>query len=92
MKDKSKITLRGEAGRSDPDVLPGDVVFVLDCKPHKTFQRVNQDLTLKRDITLHEALCGCEFSVHHLDNRVLRVRGGVYPICLDVCEGHGPLQ
>ncbi len=42
MKDKSKITLRGEAGRNEPDVEPGDVVFVLDCKPHKYFQRVNQ--------------------------------------------------
>ena len=73
MKDKAKITLRGEAGRSDPDVLPGDVVFVLECKQHKTFQRVNQDLTFQKEITLHEALCGCEFSVHHLDNRILRV-------------------
>ena len=44
MKDKSKITLRGEAGRNEPDVEPGDVVFVLDCKPHKYFQRVNQVL------------------------------------------------
>lgn len=73
MKDKSKITLRGEAGRSDPDVLPGDVVFVLDCKPHKTFQRVNQDLTFQKQITLSEALCGCEFIITHLDNRTLRV-------------------
>ncbi len=46
MKDKSKITLRGEAGRNEPDVEPGDVVFVLDCKPHKYFQRVNQVLQL----------------------------------------------
>ena len=42
MKDNSKITLRGEAGRNEPDVEPGDVVFVLECKPHKYFQRVNQ--------------------------------------------------
>ena len=74
MKDKAKITLRGEAGRSDPDVLPGDVVFVLDCKPHKQFHRVNQDLTFQKQISLREALCGLEFTIPHLDGRVLRVR------------------
>ncbi|CAL8469236.1 g8777 [Coccomyxa elongata] len=69
----AKVVLRGEAGMSELGVLPGDVIFVLEPKPHKTFKRVGNDLILEKDISLQEALCGFSFNITHLDQRVLQV-------------------
>ena len=56
-----------------PALQPGDVIFVLEPKPHKTFKRVGNDLILDKDITLQEALTGFSFNINHLDDRVLQV-------------------
>jgi DnaJ-class molecular chaperone len=53
---------------------PGDVIFVLEPKPHKTFKRVGNDLILDKDISLQEALTGFAFNISHLDDRVLQAR------------------
>ena len=44
----AKVVLRGEAGMSELGVLPGDVVFVLEAKAHKTFKRANNDLVMEK--------------------------------------------
>lgn len=75
-KHGDKITLRGEAGCPEPSVAPGDVVFVLEQKEHRTFKRINQapsDLILSKTISLVEALTGLHFHVQHLDGRTLQV-------------------
>jgi DnaJ family protein A protein 2 len=72
-KANSKIVLRGEAGLSEPNIQPGDVIFVLEEKPHKTFKRVGNDLIMMKDITLGDALTGITFHVQHLDGRILEV-------------------
>ncbi|CAH2066510.1 unnamed protein product, partial [Iphiclides podalirius] len=61
-------------GDQQPDVQPGDVIIVLQQKPHDVFQRTGDDLLMKHDITLTEALCGFEFVVKHLDGRDLLIR------------------
>lgn len=68
-----KIVMRGEAGVQDPNELPGDVVFVIEQKEHKTFKRVGHDLILSKTVSLVEALTGCTFTVKALDDRVLHV-------------------
>lgn len=73
MRDNQKITFRGE-GDQQPDTQPGDVVIVLQEKRHEIFQRNVDDLYMKHEITLTEALCGFEFVVNHLDGRDLLVR------------------
>lgn len=72
-KHNAKVVLRGEAGYSEPGIQPGDVIFVLEQKPHKTFKRIQADLVIEKDISLAEALCGTFFYVQHLDGRVLEV-------------------
>ena len=47
-KHASKIVLRGEAGRSEPNVEPGDVIFVLEQKQHKDFRRIHSDLVYEK--------------------------------------------
>ncbi|RVE42739.1 hypothetical protein evm_012622 [Chilo suppressalis] len=73
MRENQKIFFRGE-GDQQPDTQPGDVIIVLQQKTHDVFQRTGDDLVIKREISLTEALCGFEFVVKHLDGRDLLVR------------------
>lgn len=78
MKHGQRIVLRGEAGCTEPGLTPGDVVLVVQQKPHDTFKRIQQanpaDLLLEQNISLKEALCGYSFNVQHLDGRTLHVK------------------
>ncbi|KAK4531299.1 hypothetical protein CCYA_CCYA07G2156 [Cyanidiococcus yangmingshanensis] len=73
MSHGQKIVLRGEADE-EPGVEPGDVVVVLQQKPHSVFQRQGSTLIMEQPIKLVEALCGVCFSVRTLDDRTLVVR------------------
>ena len=73
MKHGQRITMRGEAGYTQPGVSPGDLVFILDQKEHPEFSRKGADLLMAKKITLTEALCGYTFEVDHLDDRKLVV-------------------
>ncbi|XP_057652855.1 dnaJ homolog subfamily A member 2-like [Diorhabda carinulata] len=73
MKENQKIFFRGE-GDQQPDMEPGDVVIILQQKPHEKFQRNGDDLYFKHTITLTEALCGFSFVIHHLDGRDILVK------------------
>ncbi|KAK9803693.1 hypothetical protein WJX73_001266 [Symbiochloris irregularis] len=70
-KHNSKVVLRGEAGCSEPNVQPGDVVFVLEQKQHPHFKRIANDLIYEKNITLKEALTGVSAQILHLDKRTL---------------------
>lgn len=47
-KHNAKVVLRGEAGYSEPGIQPGDVIFVLEQKPHKIFKRIQADLVIEK--------------------------------------------
>lgn len=70
MRDGQKIIFHGE-GDQEPGLEPGDVVIVLDQKDHEVYQRNGDDLFMKMDIKLVEALCGFKKTIHTLDKRVL---------------------
>lgn len=75
MKEGQVITFQ-EEGDQEPGVRPGNIEVELREKPDKNcpFQRRGLDLVYERKITLVEALCGYEFTITHLDGRVLLVR------------------
>eukprot|EP01111_Echinosteliopsis_oligospora_P012607 TRINITY_DN433_c0_g1_i1.p1 TRINITY_DN433_c0_g1~~TRINITY_DN433_c0_g1_i1.p1 ORF type:complete len:441 (+),score=126.89 TRINITY_DN433_c0_g1_i1:96-1325(+) len=73
MKHGQKIVFAGE-GDQAPDIIPGDIIVVLQQKEHAVFKRDGDDLLMEHTLTLQEALCGYEIYVNHLDDRVLRVR------------------
>ncbi|GCB67800.1 hypothetical protein scyTo_0010304 [Scyliorhinus torazame] len=56
MQDGQKITFHGE-GDQEPGLEPGDVIIVLDQKDHDLFRRHGNDLVMKMEILLVEALC-----------------------------------
>eukprot|EP00455_Lapot_gusevi_P019272 TRINITY_DN20688_c0_g1_i1.p1 TRINITY_DN20688_c0_g1~~TRINITY_DN20688_c0_g1_i1.p1 ORF type:complete len:183 (+),score=20.97 TRINITY_DN20688_c0_g1_i1:52-549(+) len=61
-KTGTKITFAKE-GDQEPGVVPADVVFVLEEKPHPRFTRDGSNLIHKRTINLSEALLGTRIQV-----------------------------
>ncbi|XP_046350273.1 dnaJ homolog subfamily A member 1-like [Haliotis rufescens] len=72
MKDQQQIRFTAE-GDQEPGLEPGDIIIVLDQKPHNTFERHGNDLVMKMNLELVEALCGFVRPVETLDNRVLKI-------------------
>ncbi|XP_049929491.1 dnaJ homolog subfamily A member 4 [Epinephelus moara] len=70
MRDGQKITFNGE-GDQEPGLEPGDVIIVLDQQEHSVFQRKDDDLMMKMNIKLAEALCGFKKTIRTLDDRML---------------------
>jgi DnaJ family protein A protein 2 len=71
MKNGQKIVFSGEGDQS-PGVVPGDVIVVIQEKPHSFFARKGDDLFCKVQLDLLTALAGGEFCINHLDERVIR--------------------
>lgn len=72
MKNGETITFAGESDQA-PDVVPGDVVIVIEEKPHAVFKRQDSNLSIDVELDLLTALGGGQFSIKHLDNRALLV-------------------
>lgn len=72
MKGGQTITFRGESDQA-PGVIPGDVVIVVEEKPHERFQRKENDLFTTIELDLLTALGGGQFTIRHLDDRALVV-------------------
>ncbi|KAM3608638.1 uncharacterized protein V6R79_002086 [Siganus canaliculatus] len=70
MKDAQRITFHGE-GDQEPGLEPGDVIIVLDQKEHPVFRRSDDDLVMKMELKLVEALCGFKKTVQTLDDRTI---------------------
>jgi len=72
MEDEQKIVFNGESNQ-EPGVPAGDIVIVLDEKPHDVFKRKGMDLFINMDVNLLEALAGFERVITHLDDRKIRI-------------------
>ena len=71
-KKGTKITFP-EKGNEQLNVLPADLVFILDEKPHSTFTRDGNDLVVTQTISLVEALTGYTVRLTTLDGRSLTI-------------------
>ncbi|XP_010052274.2 dnaJ homolog subfamily B member 1 [Eucalyptus grandis] len=71
-KKGTKITFP-EKGNEQPGMLPADLVFVIDEKPHGTFTRDGNDLVVTQKISLAEALTGYTVRLTTLDGRNLTI-------------------
>lgn len=70
MQDGQKIVFSGE-GDQEPDLEPGDLKIVLDCKEHPVFKRSGIDLIMRMPLQLVESLCGFQKVIKTLDQRDL---------------------
>ncbi|EYC40517.1 hypothetical protein Y032_0608g593 [Ancylostoma ceylanicum] len=96
MRHNDKVTFPREGDQSDPEIEPGDVVIVIQVKPHDVFEREGDDLIAKKTISLNEALCGYEIPLKHLDGRTLILKNKpgdiITPDCIRGIVGEGMPQ
>ncbi|RRT79380.1 hypothetical protein B296_00014262 [Ensete ventricosum] len=71
-KKGTKITFP-EKGNESPNVIPADIVFIIDEKPHDVFTREGNDLIVTQKISLVEALTGYTVHLTTLDGRSLTI-------------------
>lgn len=71
-KKGTKITFP-EKGNEEPGVIPADLIFVVDEKPHPVFKRDGNDLVINQKISLVEALTGHTLNLKALDGRNLTI-------------------
>ncbi|CAN1182509.1 DnaJ homolog subfamily B member 4 [Linum perenne] len=71
-KKGTKITFP-DKGNEQPNQLPADLVFIIDEKPHDVYKRDGNDLMIKHQVTLAEALGGTTVKINTLDGRSLSI-------------------
>ncbi|CAM9710621.1 unnamed protein product [Chrysoparadoxa australica] len=71
MTDLSTLAIKLMAGEGDDG---GDIVFIIETKPHPRFTRRDNDLIYKAEIPLKQVALGVELVVEMLDGRKVRVR------------------
>lgn len=74
MEDKEEIRFEEMADETNPHIKAGDLIVVLEQKPHSHFNRVKRDLYIELSISLAEAIGGFELPVETLDKRILLIR------------------
>ncbi|KAL8137703.1 hypothetical protein V2J09_003704 [Rumex salicifolius] len=71
-KKGTKITFP-EKGNQGLGSVPGDLIFVIDEKPHSVFKRDGNDLVVNQRISLLDALAGKTLNLSTLDQRTLTI-------------------
>nr|QEG03126.1 putative DnaJ subfamily B member 4 isoform X1 [Cymbidium ensifolium] len=69
-KKGTKVTFLAK-GHEQAGLLPADLVFIIDEKPHETYQRDGNDLIVHRKVSLLESLTGVTVKLVSLDGRDL---------------------
>lgn len=89
-KKGTKITFP-EKGNEQRGVVPADLVFIIDEKPHGIFKRDGNDLVFTQKISLVEALTGYTVQLTTLDARSLTVpiNSVISPTHEEVVRGEG---
>ena len=72
MKGGQHITFTGESDQA-PGAVPGDVVIIIEEKPHERFKRQDNNLWTEVQLDLLTCLAGGQFAIKHLDERALVV-------------------
>lgn len=94
-KNGTKITFPEKGHDVERGVIPADVIFIIDEKPHSFFKRDGDDLVVTQNISLAGALTGHTALMTTLDGRNLRVSidSIIGPTHEEVVKGEGmPIQ
>ncbi|KAL5203071.1 hypothetical protein ABZP36_014023 [Zizania latifolia] len=89
-KKGTKITFP-EKGNETRNVIPADLVFIIEERAHPKFKRDGNDLIYTHKISLVEALTGCAIQLTTLDGRNLTVpvKSVVSPTYEELVQGEG---
>lgn len=72
MKDGQRIVFSGE-GDQEPDVIPGDVVFIVEERPNDKFTRKGNELHYDAEIDLLSSLAGGEVVFKHVSGEYIKI-------------------
>lgn len=64
-------------GHGDKDGNVGDLIFVIQEKPHEEFKRLGNNLLYTKTISLGDALCGTEFVINFVNDKPLLVKSKI---------------
>ncbi|XP_058110220.1 uncharacterized protein LOC131253288 [Magnolia sinica] len=89
-KKGTKITFP-EKGNEQRNLIPSDLVFIIDEKAHSIFKRDGNDLVITHKVSLVEALTGYTAQLITLDGRSLTItiNNIISPIYEEVVKGEG---
>lgn len=89
-KSGTKVTF-AEKGDEQPGQRPGDVVFLIDQKPHPVFTRDGNDLLYTHRLPLVDALSGTQITINHLDGNPISIpiQEVIHPDKQKVIRGKG---
>lgn len=74
MHNGDKIILRGQGNWEEDCVENGDLYIIInEVKSKQQFIREGENLMYTKKIDLVDALCGYEFVIKHLDNRMIKI-------------------
>ncbi|XP_015179990.1 PREDICTED: dnaJ homolog subfamily B member 13-like [Polistes dominula] len=62
-----------EMGDQSSTKISADIIFIVEDRPHETFQRKHSDLHMIVNVFLKEALTGITITVNTIDDRIFRV-------------------
>ena len=87
---ENKIILR-EKGDQEPNMLPSDVVFIIDEMPHNVFTRDGNDLVATQNKSSLEFLSGYTVNLTTLDGKSLKIpiNKVITPSYEEVVQGEG---
>ncbi|GAA0143597.1 chaperone [Lithospermum erythrorhizon] len=89
-KKGTKITFP-EKGNEQQGIVPADLIFIIDEKPHNVFTRDGNDLVMTQKISLVEALTGYTVRLTTLDGRSLTIpiNNVIHPTYEEVVQKEG---
>lgn len=89
-KKGTKITFP-DKGNQRRNLIPSDLTFIIDERPHGVFKREGNDLILTQKISLVEALTGYTVKLTTLDDRSLTIpiNSVISPSYEEVVQGEG---
>lgn len=90
-KGGTKVTFEGKGNEAMGSTVPADLTFVIVEKEHELFKREGDDLEMAVEVSLLEALTGCELSVALLDgdNIILKIEDVIHPGYVTMIQGKG---
>ncbi len=71
--DGEIIVFQGMADE-EVNIIPGDLLIHINIKEHKTYIRKNNDLYIKKELSLYDAIKGYDFIIKQLDGNNLRLK------------------
>ena len=69
--DENEVILMRDRGNAINDEVKGDIKVGIHVVNNTPFVRHGMDLSLKKTVSLKEALCGFSFEIHHLNGKTL---------------------